>query len=189
MRDELDIQQYDVAGDGFDDEPRFHPVHREALPHVITGGAPIVGASKTAAFENGEASAIHFLTEKIKSQSIIQLAFQMQKLLRLPLETVYMQMSAAWLRDTADQHVDCDETISEDNHWRWTHRYPRLSEFAHSHPGEFGLFQKAIGRFLVLPDLGSPHRTAKMIKAQRDADFAELRKEYDAKHPKLSRAA
>ncbi|OGF63172.1 hypothetical protein A2662_00810 [Candidatus Giovannonibacteria bacterium RIFCSPHIGHO2_01_FULL_45_33] len=213
MRDEMDFSQYDVNGDGFDNEPRFRKIHRESLPSVITGGVrvdrshnkvrgvkfteiftpPVVSSrllahSEVAVFENGEASAIHFLVEKIKSQDIIQLAFQMQMLLGLQLETIYMQMCAAWLRDTADEYID-EDGIDEGNHYRWAHRYPRLTDFAKTHYEEFRKFQEAISKFLVLPDLEKPQKTAKEIKAQRDTDFVAMRKEYDRKHPNLSKAA
>lgn len=176
MREAIDFQDFDMNGKGFD-EPKFCPVHRETLPTVITGGvrvdrsgktirgvkypeifkAPAIPADlleykQTAVFENGEASPIHALCERIKGQSIIQLAFKMQTLLGLPLEVAYMQMCAAYLRDVADNHIDLDAVHNCEGYVREPvlsekQRFPRLTELALINMSAFRIFQKKINMY------------------------------------------
>jgi len=189
MRDEIDFSQYDVNGNGFDDEPKFHTVHRENLPETITGGVQIqrgkshlekiqvkveeerysrrqkkfvtkkvtklvtpptvsyelLDHKEVGSFENGEASSIYGLAERIRNSNIVQLASQMHKLLGLPLEVVHMEMCAAWLRDTANQQIDSaeDEYVREPVLTE-KHRYPRLTELAAQNMSAFRTFQKKI---------------------------------------------
>lgn len=189
--EDIDFQQYDVNGD--EEVPSFRPVHRGFIPgYSVRGG-------KAALFQvfDGEPSWIESLRETLKEKGIDIFSPDAIPFAGILLTTIgilnqqrtiaMLTMAIDFLRDLADPSID-GEIIDEGDHWRWSRRYPRLSVSSRPYFAEFRRFQTAIGKFLVLPDLTKPHKTALEIKKQRDKDFAKLRIEFDLQHPGLKTA-
>ena len=83
----------------------------------------------------------------------------------------------AWILDQLDERVDINPP-GENDHWRWSKRFPRLSKLANANHDAFEIFRKAMA-ITNLPDLTKPQKTACQIAAEREAEFRSLRAEFE----------
>ena len=146
-----------------------------AYSHVDRRGRVHTDPDEQSVFDTLLAKAYSLESEKEAREFIDTATLRMVMFLKLPRTKTSEIVCKAFLVDSFDLRIDLNPP-DENDHWRWSKRFPRLSKLANADHGAFEIFLKVIAA-TNLPDLTKPQKTAKEVKEEKTAEIAYLRKQ------------
>src|SRR3989344_5272499 len=114
-------------------------------------------------------------SEKEAREFIETAVLRMVMVLKMPRTKTSETLCKAFLVDSFDLRIDLNPP-DENDHWRWSKRFPRLSKLANVNHGAFEIFRKVMA-ITNLPDLTKPQKTAKETEEEKAAEIAYLKKQ------------
>src|SRR3990167_11386732 len=180
------IPEIDFQEEGYesreDEGPLTNPdlkssVRHGAYSHVDRRGRVHTDPDEQSVFDTLLAKAYSLESEKEAREFIDTATLRMVMFLKLPRTKTSEIVCKAFLVDSFDLRIDINPP-GENDHWRWSKRFPRLSKLANANHDAFEIFRKAMA-ITNLPDLTKPQKTACQIAAEREAEFRSLRAEFE----------